>query len=307
MNTKDVIGENTTLAKIIDGSLTEFEDDSLTNIKCGFYGWVNLQKLTIPNVKTIYNGASSTDSVFNDNLNEFNAPKLLSFGTYTFGKLSNITTLDLPSVTTVGNRGMYECQNLQIFNAPNMTRVGSESFRRCQKLETVICGPDCVVESWAFMDCSNLTNLNFSNIFKVLDNSFNGAGFTKIDAPNLTQLGSSSFTWCKALESVKMALVKTIVTSSFSQCALLKKAVFSNVTKIESRAFFNDKSFETLVLEGNSVATLSDANAFGSTNSTFLVYVPDSLVEDYKSATNWSTYANRIKPISELPEEEETT
>ena len=29
-------------------------------------------------------------------------------------------------------------------------------------------------------------------------------------------------------------------------------------------------------------------------------YVPDDLVEDYKAATNWSVYADQIKPISEL-------
>lgn len=30
------------------------------------------------------------------------------------------------------------------------------------------------------------------------------------------------------------------------------------------------------------------------------IYVPNELVEQYKSATNWSTYASQIKPISEL-------
>ena len=29
-------------------------------------------------------------------------------------------------------------------------------------------------------------------------------------------------------------------------------------------------------------------------------YVPDDLVEDYKAATNWSAYADQIKPVSEL-------
>ena len=33
------------------------------------------------------------------------------------------------------------------------------------------------------------------------------------------------------------------------------------------------------------------------------IYVQDNLVEQYKSATNWSTYADQIKPLSELPQE----
>ena len=41
-------------------------------------------------------------------------------------------------------------------------------------------------------------------------------------------------------------------------------------------------------------------------NGTGYIYVPDSLVDSYKTATNWSTYASQIKPISELPQEYKT-
>ena len=49
------------------------------------------------------------------------------------------------------------------------------------------------------------------------------------------------------------------------------------------------------------MASLTGTNAFqGASNA--IIYVPDALVNDYKAATNWSTYADRIKGISELPE-----
>ena len=34
--------------------------------------------------------------------------------------------------------------------------------------------------------------------------------------------------------------------------------------------------------------------------ATGYVYVPDDMVDTYKSATNWSTYASQIKGMSEL-------
>ena len=34
------------------------------------------------------------------------------------------------------------------------------------------------------------------------------------------------------------------------------------------------------------------------------IYVPDALVNDYKKATNWSVFANQIKPLSEYVESE---
>ena len=35
-------------------------------------------------------------------------------------------------------------------------------------------------------------------------------------------------------------------------------------------------------------------------DGTDYIYVPDNLVDGFKIATNWSTYATQIKPISEL-------
>ena len=49
------------------------------------------------------------------------------------------------------------------------------------------------------------------------------------------------------------------------------------------------------------VVTLASANAFGNsgiTATTGDIYVPDALVDTYKTATNWSTFANRIQPLS---------
>jgi hypothetical protein len=51
-------------------------------------------------------------------------------------------------------------------------------------------------------------------------------------------------------------------------------------------------------MRGESVVTLANTNAFPSSAVKF--YVPDSLVDSYKTATNWTTYANNIKSILEL-------
>ena len=53
------------------------------------------------------------------------------------------------------------------------------------------------------------------------------------------------------------------------------------------------------------MTTLQNTNAFINTpisNSTYLgyygsIYVPSSLVDTYKSATNWATYSDRIVGI----------
>ena len=72
-----------------------------------------------------------------------------------------------------------------------------------------------------------------------------------------------------------------------------------------------------IILRNNKVCRLLDSNPFyecyhflGTAGSTInpegqkdgYVYVPDDLVEQYKVATNWVAYADRIKPLSELEE-----
>jgi hypothetical protein len=54
------------------------------------------------------------------------------------------------------------------------------------------------------------------------------------------------------------------------------------------------------------ICTLSNSNAFKNTaiaNKVGYIYVPDELIEQYKTATNWSVYASQIKPLSAYTEE----
>lgn len=57
----------------------------------------------------------------------------------------------------------------------------------------------------------------------------------------------------------------------------------------------DSSSGQTFVLRQNSViAVQSGMRAFGHK-----IYVPDNLVDTYKTSGNWPAYASRIYPISE--------
>lgn len=61
-----------------------------------------------------------------------------------------------------------------------------------------------------------------------------------------------------------------------------------------------------MIRNASAVVTNGGANTFSNSaiaSGTGYIYVPDALVEDYKVATNWSTYAAQIKPLSEYVEE----
>ena len=124
------------------------------------------------------------------------------------------------------------------------------------------------------------------------------------DFPNVTSTGVNIFYACYALHTVNLPKLSAIGTNMFSYSSLLKKLDFPRVESISGGAFSGCSRLVTLILrKADAVCTLENVNAFTNTpiaRGTGFVYVPDNLVEQYKAATNWSTYANQIKPISEL-------
>ena len=90
---------------------------------------------------------------------------------------------------------------------------------------------------------------------------------------------------------------------AFRYCGALERAEFTKVTAISTFAFGNCKVLAKFIIRTESVCILGNTNVFANIDSSVLnIYVPDSLVDSYKTATNWSTYADQIKPISELEE-----
>lgn len=61
-----------------------------------------------------------------------------------------------------------------------------------------------------------------------------------------------------------------------------------------------NKALETLIIRNPTPPTMLATLTIYTDN--FGIYVPDESVEEYKTATNWSKYAEYIKPLSDLEE-----
>ena len=90
----------------------------------------------------------------------------------------------------------------------------------------------------------------------------------------------------------------------------IKKAFFPRCTYSGRLVFCNCYNLTNLSLGGSLVATLVNVDALENTpisdssyeGSCGSIYVPASLCHDYKQATNWATYADRIVPITKKGE-----
>ena len=119
-----------------------------------------------------------------------------------------------------------------------------------------------------------------------------------------TGVGLYAFYADARLTTVSLPVATSISTYAFYSCSALTSADFPVATSIGSNAFNGCTALTSLTLSKNRVAKLSDTNALQSTpiaSGTGYIYVPDDLVDQYKVANNWATYANQILPLSQKP------
>lgn len=121
-----------------------------------------------------------------------------------------------------------------------------------------------------------------------------------------TKVKNICFNGYTKLVTVEFPSVTSVGVQAFQNCTSLKKADFSVLTNISIWAFNVCRALEALIIRTNSVCALAGTNAFannsGIASGTGYVYVPSALVDSYKAATNWSTYANQIRAIEDYPD-----
>ena len=157
----------------------------------------------------------------------------------------------------------------------------------------------------------NRIDVSINSIFNV--NKLIDRTITEINSEDIMSVGSYAFKDCTGLTSINLPNVTNIGSSAFQDCIGLSRVDLHKVESIGREAFSNCWNLTTLIIRSSTVPTLaysesdSDAAAFISTaisNQNYgdgYIYVLDNLVNSYKTATNWSVYADRIKGISELP------
>ena len=109
----------------------------------------------------------------------------------------------------------------------------------------------------------------------------------------------------RSITEIRDNCVTRIGGSAFNSCSALTTADFQTATSIGNYAFQSCSALTTLILRSGTMATLGNTRAFFSTpisSGTGYIYVPAALVDSYKAASNWSTYANQIRAIEDYPE-----
>ena len=265
---------NCTSLKIVDFPKCTFFEEGI------FANCTSLREVSFPVCSAIsyelFNNCSS--------LREVSFPECSIIDGYAFSSCDLLTNIDFPKCSYIGDDAFRYCTSLTSVDFPNCTHIGESAFYNCTSL-TFVDFPACTnIGGSAFNNCTSLTSVSF---------------------PNCTTISSYAFSYCTSLTSVSFPACTSIGDLAFRQCISLASVDFPKCSYIGRYAFESCTSLTSVVLRCPSVAILSNANAFTSTpmsistltGSFGSIYVPASLVDAYKTATNWATYADRITAI----------
>lgn len=176
-----------------------------------------------------------------------------------------VTEIAHNNVASIGDYAFYSYSTLVAANFPRCSTIGESAFASCTSLTTAYFPMCSSVGASAFADCASIQNA----------------------AIGISEITSTTFPFKNALSA-------------------LGNLDLFNCTSIGASAFYNYQKLSSVYLAAESVVTLANVNAFANTpmsNSTYLsafgsIYVPESLVTAYKTADNWSKYADRITYIT---------
>ena len=240
-------------------------------------------------------------------------------GEYAFSSCSSLANLNFPEVTRIGGNAFQGCSKLTEVSFPKAKSTGSYAFYNCSSLASVSFPNATGVDGYSFYNCSSLPSISLPEATELDVGAFYNSGLTEVSIPNATiinqkafascrsltevsfpkatSIGGNVFESCRGLTSVSLPKAKSIGEYAFRYCSSLTEVSFPVVTSIDGYAFQYCSSLTTIYVgtESDTVCTLSNTLAFNNCPNLTNIYVPANLVDDYKIATNWSSYADKIK------------
>lgn len=206
----------------------------------------------------------------------------ISIAKSTFGGCAKLTTVSFPKLTSIGTAsGMFNgCYSLEYVNFPSLQYMNEASnmFRACSILKQVEF-PELIGSSpfstqtmnmnYAFVSDSMLTSIAFPKFTNQINLSY-------------------AFSRCYSLSYVDLGSARWLYgASAFTSCSLLISVYLRRSDGVCGLGSAASGVFAGTPIYGNSAT----AGRWGS------IFVPASLVDSYKTSTNWTVVSQRITSI----------
>ena len=200
-----------------------------------------------------------------------------SIGNYAFYSCQSLNELDFSksSVKTIGDYAFTVCKSLESIEFPDsLESVGYGAFSAytdgyygsyvASSLKSVKFGGGLKsIESYAFYENRALNTVKFTGdaLTSIGYRSFYNTDITELDLSGANaSIGTSAFSNCNSLRTVKLSGVNTIESGAFYGCdELVNLEMSDTLTTIEGSAFCSCTSLKTFIFS-DSVTTIADGS-----------------------------------------------
>ena len=195
-----------------------------------------------------------------------------------FARCSTLQNADLYSCTSLSTNAFLYCSSLSQVSLPMCGYIGSCAFSNCRSLSKISLPVCSYIGQDAFFNCRSLSQISLPMCSYIDLNAFNGCtSLIQISLPACSNIEYQAFAFC-GLSQISLPMCGYIGAGAFRYCS----------------------SLNSITIGYSSVCSLGDSNTFSYTqitSSTGSIYVPASLVDAYKSASNWSQFSAIIRSI----------
>ena len=192
----------------------------------------------------------------------------------------------------------YGCYALKSVTIPDyITSISDNAFYNCRRIKSIVLPIGAV-------------SLNAGNIF------YNCVTMERLISAKITTIKNQVFYYCYKLKkatgiyhasingnyaiygcySLKMLVPDggdTIPNDSMENLYSMERMTIpAGITTINASAFSNNYNVMEYHIKPTTPPALGNTNAFNNINKLCKIYVPSASLNDYKTASNWSTYAD---------------
>jgi hypothetical protein len=234
---------------------------------------------------------------YSNRISEVDLTNTKVVGDYGFAGHSEIEKVIAPNPIKVGVQSFNSCSNATgtIKISEEQTVIPDHAFRGCQKLKYELHDNITEVGQYGFYNCQELTLTSLPSKLETIDQyAFYQAISMELNEmpPLLKSIGNYAFR-THTIKNLKIYnACTTIGTQAFRYSSHLITVELGTAIKlINTYAFANNTELTTFTIHAITPPTLG-SYAFQTCDKLDEIRVPASALETYKSASNWSKYAD---------------
>lgn len=261
------------------GGDTPIPDDGKTRI------WISIAEETPDNRLTFYlrftaSVANNTTVDWGDGVSETLGSTTATNYSHKYSQGGDYIITMTVNTGTIAFEGTSGNSGYSIYGARDTSNYHNKS-----RIRRIVFGNNVTsIDDYVCHQCYGLTNVTISD--------------------SVTSIGAQAFAYCYTLAPITIPDgVISIGSQAFAYCyALASITIPDSVISIESGAFAACYGVSEYHFKPTTPPTLANTNIFYNIPSDCIIYVPysadHSILDAYKTATNWSTYASKMQEES---------